>query len=243
MKQSEPRPPTAIIVGTEWLVAQPYFKAEWQTTLNSLGKAKVWHQLGKRRPAITRAQLIEELSKWSRGQVPDSVIEELSKSRKVEVPLELSDKDVALLTAFVASFILTVSDVRTYTPSDLEEMQEYLRQEAQSARNEAAILKKHGRGAESLELLAESFEEDAELVRRGLLQDELDPSLFVERHQIPARACGVLLAKTMCNLYGEDMRGTVVAIAKALGHTVTIDNLRYWRGGNKNRKKRASSHS
>jgi hypothetical protein len=126
MKQSEPRPPTAIIVGTEWLVAQPYFKAEWQTILNSLGKAKVWHQLGKRRPAITRAQLIDELSKWSRGQVPDSVIEELSKSRKVEVSLELSDKDVALLTAFVASFILTVSDVRTYTPSDLEEMQEYL---------------------------------------------------------------------------------------------------------------------
>jgi hypothetical protein len=145
MKQSEP-PPTAIIVGAEWLVAQPYFEAKWQTTIDSLGKAKVWHQLGKRRPAITRAQLIDELSKWSWGQMPDSVIEELSKSRKVEVPNELSDKDVALLTAFIASFTLAVSDVRTYTRSDLKEIQECYRQEAQSVRNEAAILKKHGRG-------------------------------------------------------------------------------------------------
>jgi hypothetical protein len=237
MKQSEP-PPTAIIVGAEWLVAQPYFEAKWQTTIDSLGKAKVWHQLGKRRPAITRAQLIDELSKWSCGQMPDSVIEELSKSRKVEVPNELSDKDVALLTAFIASFTLAVSDVRTYTRSDLKEIQECYRQEAQSVRNEAAILKKHGRGGESLELLADSLEEDAELFR-----DELDPSLFVKRHQIRARAFCVLLAKTMCNLYGEDMRGTVVAIAKALGHAVTIDNLRYWRDGNKNRKKGTGSHS
>src|SRR5262249_62124888 len=112
MRQRKLRPPpTAIIVGAEWLADQPFFKPQCQSILDKLHRAEVWHQLGKRRPTVPRARLIEELSKWSRGQVPDSVIEEVAKSFLVIVPDEGSDKDIALLTVFVASFTLAALDV------------------------------------------------------------------------------------------------------------------------------------
>src|SRR5262249_36068142 len=185
-------PPTAIIVGAEWLADQPFFKPQCQSILDKLHRAEVWHQLGKRRPTVPRARLLEELSKWSWGQVPGPVIEEAAKSRLVRVPDELSDNDVALLTVFVACFTLAVSDVRAYTRTDLRESENLWREEASSLREEAAVLKKHGleARAEDIELQASEYEADAEASE---LNPEFNPifeeldfrACFVERHQAP----------------------------------------------------------
>jgi hypothetical protein len=109
--------------------------------------------------------------------------------------------------------------------------------------DEAATIKKHVEEAveepelwvplselepEELELVAQLSELEAE----SPIDDELDPYLRVHRHQKPphTRAFCVLLAKVMRALYAADLRGTVVAIATALGHSVTTEDLRYWCG-------------
>jgi len=170
--------------------------------------------------------------------VPDSVIEEVAKSFLVIVPDEVSDKDIALLTVFVASFTLAALDVRrAYTRADLAEFEDLWREEASSLREEAAVLKKHGHEAqaEELELQASEFEGDAEASEFepefNPIFEELDDRLLVERHQAPPHvpAYCVLLAKAMRAVYGRDLRGTVAAIATtALDRQVSPHDVRYW---------------
>jgi hypothetical protein len=228
MTKSELTPPAAVITAINWLTMQPYFRPEWRPIVDKLHKERVWHQLGKRSPAIPRAQLIEELSKWSWGEVPDEVLEDWSKSHLQELPDDWSDKYVALLVAFFASFTLAVSDVRTFTDAELDKIEKSRRQEAESLRTDAAIVRDYVGEvyAKELELLAEWSEFEAEIIR-----DDLGPRLLVDRHQRPphVRAYCVLLAKVMRGLYAKDLRGTVATIATAaLSHTVSAADVRYW---------------
>jgi hypothetical protein len=232
-------PPAAIAAERDWLVAQQHFKPEWQPVLDRLCKAPIWNQLGKRKPVMSRAELIRLWGK-SYADTPDESV---------------SDKEIALRVAFLRSFFLAVFPDRTMTIGEIKKRAASYQKRAKRLRDEAAAFLDLGNElvslvgdpqehAEALNRAAAGYEAGADelttIVKNRHRPDFWHPlfedgRLIVGRNQYPpeVRAYCVLIINNMRALYGFDLRGTVAAIATAaLDHTVTAKDVQYW-GGNK----------
>jgi hypothetical protein len=217
-------PPLAIVAEKKWLTSQSYFRPEWEPVLDRLCGASIWSQLNKRSPVVAGHQLIERWAQWRMGEVPDE---------------KWLDRDVALQVAFLESFFLAVSGMKTITAAEQKELVDSYRGRARRLRQEAAWLKEKGEASEAaehgraIERAAAWCEAEAdEMVSAEDPNHPLhDNALLVDRHQAPphVRAYCVLLAEAMRLLYGTNLRGTVAAIATAaLDQQVSAANVRYW---------------
>jgi hypothetical protein len=224
-------PPAAIIVWVQWLVAHPYFRAEWQATLDNLSKAEVWHQLGKNHPVITRAQLIEELSRGCWLGEEGSWIGEILDYEK------WSDRDVALQVTFLNSLYLAIMGMETITVAKKKELVGSYRKREKQLRNAAAWFmrlnleegEEHGQAVERAAVWCKK--EADEMIDKDPNQTFYDNTLVVarDRGQPRVRAYCMKLAKITRLLYGNVFDNTVIAITRtALGVEVPIENLRYW---------------
>jgi hypothetical protein len=230
MSQRARPPPAAVIAETKWLTSQWYFKPECQPILDRLHKDNVWHQLGKRDPAITRPRLIQQWSMWRTFGTGAAVLlahEQLPLTG--DIPDEKwSKKDLALRVAFLGSFFIAVSDVQTITHAELKKIRDSYGQEAERLRAEADTIRKYVG-----EAYASDFDFAAELSEDDSLWggSDIDPRLIIRRRQAAShvQAYCVLLAAVMRGLYGTVLRRTTAAIATAaLNRSVTVENIRYW---------------
>jgi hypothetical protein len=228
MSQRARLPPAAVIAETEWLTSRGYVKPEWQPTLDRLHKNNVWHQLGKRDPAITRLRMIQQWSMWRTfGTAAVLLAHEMALTGDTPDG-KWSKTDLALRVAFLSSFFLAVSDVQTITHAELKEIRNSYGQEAERLRAEADTIREYvGEAyASDLDFAAELREYDS-LWGGG----DIDPRLIIRRRQAPShvQAYCVLLAAVMRGLYGTVLRRMTAAIATAaLNRPVTVENIRYW---------------
>lgn len=211
----ETLPPPAIVAERDWIIGHFNFKQGQQIILDRLCKDKVWHQLAKRSPAITRPLLIEKWSESHQGAAPDE---------------KGTNRELALQMAFRGAFFLAISNVQTETAAERRESADFYRKRIKQLQKEAS-------------LLAEVSEEAAEHARSlaafyaalGMDRDEPPlqaPRLLVHRHQKPPqmRAYGVLLAGVMRNLYGDVLREIIASIVNAAFNRTDIskEDIRYW---------------
>jgi hypothetical protein len=207
--------PAAIIAERARLIRRQNFMRAWHPLLDRLCKTTVWNQLGKYKPVVTRAELIERIAaapKWCMGSAPDE---------------KWSDRDLALQAAFLRSFFLAVEDPQTITLAEKREIVDSRRERAKQLREVAEWFEKIGVTAhrDTCESLAAWCESEADEVAGW------DDATVVARNQTSpwVRAYCVQLAHVMRLLYGKQCRGIVAAIASAvLGRNVTRDHVRYW---------------
>lgn len=199
--------PSAIVAERERLLGWSHFMRAWQPILDGLCKTTAWKQLRRRNPVIDRSQLIGQTPKWCGGQIPDE---------------KWSDRDVAMRTIFLNAFSIALEGEQTMTAAERKRLSDSYLERAVRLRNEAYLF---GGEHHWAMLRAAAW---CEVQSKGILRDE---ALTVGRHQGPphVRAFCMRLAEVTHLIYGDVLRGAVAAIATAaLGHNVTISNVRYW---------------
>jgi hypothetical protein len=184
----------------------------WQPILDSLSKAKIWHHLGKRHPAMTRAQLIDRCYERS-------CIREISDNGK------WSDRDVALQVVFHNSFILAIAGMKTTTAAEKKDLADSYRKRAKQLRDAAAWLMECPQNDGEAEEHSQAVERGAtwceteadQIVDKDPSQTFYDNTLVVDRQRGPpqVRAYCMKLAEVTRLLYGNVLYRTVIAITHA----------------------------
>jgi hypothetical protein len=221
-------PPPAIVAVRDCPYVIEHHQAR-QPLLDSLSKAKLWHRLGKRHPAMTRAQLIDRChAVWRMREIFDNE--------------KWSDRDVALQVVFLNSFILAGLGMKTTTAAEKKDLVNFYRERAKQLRDAAAWLiecpqndmeaEEHGQAVERAAAWCEK--EADEMDDKDPNQTFYDNTLVVgrQRGSPRLRAYCIKLAELMHLLYGNTLYGTVASIVSvALNCSVTKQQVIDWTRG------------
>jgi hypothetical protein len=113
--------PPAVVAERERIIRWPYFKPERRAIIERLCNAKIWNQLSRHKPVMTRPRLIRE---WS-WEPPDE---------------KWSDRELALQLAFHGAFFIAISGIQTISRAETGKTVNFYREKAKQFQKEAVRL-------------------------------------------------------------------------------------------------------